>query len=134
MQLIELGAEVEYIEIDTTKVPYTFSVKLTDRTYTFTIRYNDVGEFFTCLLYTSAPICTSMKLPSAQTPFLTYSCLYSTVRKLIFASSRAVSYTHLDVYKRQSQCLSCPIRDSSPAAMLTAMGRPRSRRLYARAS
>ena len=47
MQLIELGAEVEYIDIDTSKVPYTFSVKLTDRTYSFTIRYNDVGEFFT---------------------------------------------------------------------------------------
>lgn len=47
MQLIELGAEVEYIDIDTSKVPYTFSVKLTDRTYSFTIRYNDVGKFFT---------------------------------------------------------------------------------------
>lgn len=54
MQLIELGAEVEYIEIDTTKVPYTFSVKLTDRTYTFTIRYNDVGEFFTADLSVSS--------------------------------------------------------------------------------
>lgn len=47
MQLIELGTEVEYIDIDTSKVPYTFSVKLTDRTYSFTIRYNDVGKFFT---------------------------------------------------------------------------------------
>ena len=47
MQLIELGAEVEYIDIDTGKVPYTFSVKLTDRTYSFTIRYNEVGGFFT---------------------------------------------------------------------------------------
>ena len=47
MQLIELGAEVEYIEIDTSKVPYTFSVKLKDRTYSFTVRYNDIGKFFT---------------------------------------------------------------------------------------
>lgn len=54
MQLIELGAEVEYIDIDTTKVPYTFSVKLTDRTYTFTIRYNDVGGFFTADLSVSS--------------------------------------------------------------------------------
>ena len=43
MQLIELGSEVEYIDVDTSKVPYTFSVKLADRTYSFTIRYNDIG-------------------------------------------------------------------------------------------
>ena len=47
MQLIDLGNEVEYIEIDTGKVPYTFSVKLDDKTYSLTIRYNDTGEFFT---------------------------------------------------------------------------------------
>ena len=47
MQLIELGSEVEYIDVDTSKVPYTFSVKLADRTYSFTIRYNDIGKFFT---------------------------------------------------------------------------------------
>lgn len=54
MQLIDLGADVEYIEIDTAKVPYTFSVKLFDKTYTFTIRYNDVGEFFTADLSISS--------------------------------------------------------------------------------
>ena len=47
MQLIELGVDVEYIDIDTSKVPYTFSVKLADKTYPFVIRYNDVGGFFT---------------------------------------------------------------------------------------
>ena len=47
MQLIELGTEVEYIDVDTSKVPYTFSVKLADSTYSFTSRYNDIGEFFT---------------------------------------------------------------------------------------
>lgn len=47
MQLIELGVDVEYIDIDTSKVPYTFSVKLEDKTYSFVIRYNDVGGFFT---------------------------------------------------------------------------------------
>lgn len=47
MQLIELGSEVEYIDIDTSKVPYAFSVKLADRTYSFTVRYNDIGKFFT---------------------------------------------------------------------------------------
>ena len=47
MQLIELGTEVEYIDIDTSKVPYAFSVKLKDRTYSFTIRYNDIAKYFT---------------------------------------------------------------------------------------
>lgn len=47
MQLIELGVDIEYIDIDTSKVPYTFSVKLADKTYSFVIRYNDVGGFFT---------------------------------------------------------------------------------------
>ena len=37
LQLIDLGQEVEYIDIDTAKVPYTFSVKLTDKTYMFSI-------------------------------------------------------------------------------------------------
>ena len=40
LQLIDLGNEVEVVEIDTSKVPYTFSVKLTDKTYTFTVKYN----------------------------------------------------------------------------------------------
>ena len=49
MENITLGltAEVEYIPIDTIKVPYTFSIKLGDRTYTLTIKYNDQGGFFT---------------------------------------------------------------------------------------
>jgi hypothetical protein len=47
LQLIDLGNEVEYIEIDTGKVPYTFAVKLGDRTFSFCIRWNDTGGFFT---------------------------------------------------------------------------------------
>lgn len=54
MQLIDLGSDVEYIEIDTTKVPYIFSVRLDDKTYSFTIRYNDVGGFFTADLSISS--------------------------------------------------------------------------------
>lgn len=42
-----LTAEVEYIPIDTSKVPYTFSIKLGDRTYTMQIKYNEQGGFFT---------------------------------------------------------------------------------------
>ena len=44
LQLIDLGNEVEVVEIDTSKVPYTFSVKLTDKTYTFTVKYNEAGS------------------------------------------------------------------------------------------
>ena len=47
LQLIDLNTDVDYIDIDVTKVPYTFSIKLTDRTYFFTIKYNEVGGFFT---------------------------------------------------------------------------------------
>ena len=46
LQLIDLGNEVEVVEIDTSKVPYTFSVKLTDK-------YNEAGSFFTVDLATS---------------------------------------------------------------------------------
>ena len=54
MQLIDLGSVVEYIDIDTEKVPYTFSVKLGDKTYSFTIRFNDQGGFFTADLAVTA--------------------------------------------------------------------------------
>ena len=47
MQLIDLSQTVEYIEIDPSKVPVRFSVKLDDITYQFTIRYNAVRRFFT---------------------------------------------------------------------------------------
>lgn len=47
IQLVDLGREVPYIEIDTSKVPYSFSLKLDDRTYTFLVRYNEESGFFT---------------------------------------------------------------------------------------
>lgn len=47
LQLIDLNEDVEYIDIDVSKVPYSFSIKLTDKTYTFTVKYNEVGKFFT---------------------------------------------------------------------------------------
>ena len=46
LQLIDLGNEVEVVEIDTSKVPYTVSVKLT-------VKYNEAGSFFTVDLATS---------------------------------------------------------------------------------
>lgn len=51
LQLIDLNAEVSYIEIDASKVPYSFTVKLTDRTYAFTVKYNDTSGFYTIDLF-----------------------------------------------------------------------------------
>lgn len=52
MRLIETGQEMEFIDIDKDCVPFSFSVKLTDRTYRMTFRYNEVGDFFTVDLET----------------------------------------------------------------------------------
>ena len=51
LTLIDLGREVEFIPADASKVPYRFSVKLVDRTYTFALRYNEAGRFFTADLF-----------------------------------------------------------------------------------
>ena len=51
LQLIDLDAQVSYIDVKVEKVPYKFSVKLSGRTFTFEIKYNDVGKFFTIDLY-----------------------------------------------------------------------------------
>lgn len=47
LQLIDLNEDIEYIDIDVSKVPYSFSIKLTDKTYTFIVKYNEIGKFFT---------------------------------------------------------------------------------------
>lgn len=53
-ELLDLSNTVKYIDVDTSKVPYNFSVKLEDRTYTFCIRYNPWGGFFTADLSITA--------------------------------------------------------------------------------
>lgn len=52
MKLIENGREVEFLELDSERVPCSLLVKLTDRTYRMTFRYNEVGDFFTVDLET----------------------------------------------------------------------------------
>ncbi len=47
LQLMDLNQDIEYIDIDISRVPYSFSVKLADKTFTFTIKYNAEGKFFT---------------------------------------------------------------------------------------
>ena len=47
LQLVDLNSDVEYLAIDVSQVPCSFSVKLADKTYTFTVKYNDIGKFFT---------------------------------------------------------------------------------------
>ncbi len=47
LQLIDFNSDIGYLAIDVSRVPYTFSVKLVDKTYSFTVKYNDIGKFFT---------------------------------------------------------------------------------------
>ena len=51
LQLIDLKNEVSYIDVSPENVPYTFLVRLTDRTFTFTIKYNAEGGLFTADLF-----------------------------------------------------------------------------------
>lgn len=54
LQLIDLGTPVSYIDVDTDKIPYTFSVRLEDKTFSFTVKYNQEGGFFTIDLTSSS--------------------------------------------------------------------------------
>ena len=47
LQLIDLNADVSYIEVDVSRVPYSFTLKLSDKTFVFTVKYNATGKFFT---------------------------------------------------------------------------------------
>lgn len=47
LQLIDLNEDIEYIDIQASRVPYSFTLKLTDKTFIFTVKYNDTGGFFT---------------------------------------------------------------------------------------
>ena len=90
LQLMDLGCEVDYIEIDASRVPYSFSVKLDDRTFTFHIRYNEQGGFFTADLAVAAtgeplvygdiirygrPLSTSVEDERFPTPVIIPTCL-----------------------------------------------------------
>ena len=54
MKLIENGWEIEFIDIDADRVPCSFLIKLTDKTYRLTFAYNEVADFFTVSLEISA--------------------------------------------------------------------------------
>lgn len=54
MKLIENGREIEFIDIDADRVPCSFLIKLTDKTYRLTFAYNEVADFFTVSLEISA--------------------------------------------------------------------------------
>lgn len=51
LQLIDLDAEANYIDVDAEQIPYSFSIQLVDRTYTFEFKYNEAGGFYTVDLY-----------------------------------------------------------------------------------
>ncbi|MEG2175267.1 MAG: hypothetical protein RRY97_00220 [Oscillibacter sp.] len=54
MKLIESGQEVQFIDIDADRVPCSFLIKLTDKTYRLTFAYNEAADFFTVNLEISA--------------------------------------------------------------------------------
>ncbi|RJW41945.1 hypothetical protein DXC97_02455 [Lachnospiraceae bacterium TF09-5] len=54
LNIIEAAHTVDYIPIYEEKVPYSFSIKLDDRTFTFTVKYNEQGGFFTADLAITA--------------------------------------------------------------------------------
>ena len=45
---------VEYIPVDVDKVPYNFHIKLGDRTFVFTIKYNEQAKLYTADLKIAA--------------------------------------------------------------------------------
>lgn len=47
MKLIEEGREVQYIDVESGRVPCSLLVKLVDRTYRLTFRYNEIAGSFT---------------------------------------------------------------------------------------
>lgn len=51
LKLIDLGVEVDYIDVDAVRVPYSFSVKLIDKTFAFTVKYNEEYGFYTVDLF-----------------------------------------------------------------------------------
>lgn len=53
INLMTFGKEVEYIDVDSKKIPCGLSIKLTDRTYHMIFKYNAIGDFFTVDLKTS---------------------------------------------------------------------------------
>lgn len=54
VQLLDLGKTVEIIPVDADKIPYAFLIKLEDRTYKLTFKFNQVGGFYTVDLETAA--------------------------------------------------------------------------------
>lgn len=50
----DFGKDVDYIPIENDKIPYSFSIKLDDRTYTITMKYNEIGHFYTADLSITA--------------------------------------------------------------------------------
>ena len=47
LNVIGATRNVQYIPVMPDKIPYTFSIKLDDRTFTMTLKYNDFGGFYT---------------------------------------------------------------------------------------
>lgn len=54
VQLLDLGRKAEVIPVEAGKIPYAFFIKLGDRTYKLTLKYNRMGGFYTADLETAS--------------------------------------------------------------------------------
>lgn len=54
IQLLDLGKTVEMVPISADKIPYAFLIKLEDRTYKLTFKFNRMGGFYTVDLETAS--------------------------------------------------------------------------------
>lgn len=54
IQILDLGHEVQYLPVNPEKIPYSFLIKLEDRTFQFTFKYNESSGFFTVDLATTS--------------------------------------------------------------------------------
>lgn len=53
IQLIDFGCEVNVLPVAPDKIPYTFMIKLGDRTFCLTFKYNAYAAFYTVDLETA---------------------------------------------------------------------------------
>lgn len=54
MIVIDSSKQVSYIPVNAENVPYCFDIRLDDRTFTFCLKYNEQGRFYTADLYVTA--------------------------------------------------------------------------------
>ena len=65
--------DYEFINIDKNLIPYTFDIVLGERTYTFFIKYNAMGDFFNLDLYLNdVPVIYGLRITYGVPLFLNH--------------------------------------------------------------